>query len=739
MTEKNYRIVLYCPDTNLKLHGDIYKTKGLGGGKTALIKLAHAFQKSGCSVVFYTYTDGGTYSGVQYRRFEDFDACDADVFIAFTGHKLDLSDLRAKDIRAKIRILLVGGASHIRGLEPGYFDFFYAISHYLKERLVREWGLPYEQVVAVEHGYDPEDILPPDPATVRNMHGIIFASHPSKGLNRVIDIIRDLMNRDSAFFLDIYGGAKLWNDRDGDKVRVSGQSWINHKGMVGQIELVQKMPAYGFMLHLTDYPDLQSLVIQQAKKAGIIVIASNVGGNAELIETGYDGFIIDEHYMREECKNNVIKLINCLINDEGFAEYIRNNAMKHALTWDKIAGDWVRHWDGVLNEKKSIRAIVSGDYGHKNLGDETSLSCLLRNLRTVGPNVETTVVSADPFDTEKRHKVRAVAKNDFLLLLREVEQADLIILGGGCLFRDHSQIELAGFFENQAFSAASHVTLPLMGQIYRKPVIYYAQSIGPLYSRGSFLFSRWAFSLTDCISVRDEYSCFLLTELLEIDPSKVLVTCDPTMKLDIPDERRAQSLRVLYDIPEHKKLIAVSVRSLSEKEIEVELVDSFVSAFSSFLADFPDYHIVFIPFQTDETISGGDVAISRLIAEALTDGACSVVDNYNGHEEVLALYRLADFSIGMRLHALIFSVLARTPLIAVNCEMEAEELMRELNLVNFCFDVRDISQAGLLGKMIELQGYGHAETKDYIDGLGDKVRIIRERGDQDHDMIMRRL
>jgi hypothetical protein len=289
--------------------------------------------------------------------------------------------------------------------------------------------------------------------------------------------------------------------------------------MVGQVELVQAMHAYGLMFHLTEYPDLQSLVIQQAKKAGVITIASNVGGNSELIEHGHDGFIIDEHYLSQACEEKIKRLVARLTGDEEYAGYIRDNAKRHSLTWAKIAKDWIDHWDEVLRKKKKRKVLISGYYGFRNLGDEAILSCMIQDLRKAGEEINITVVSSDPFDTEKRHGVCAVPADDNELLAGAVRESDLFILGGGGLFQDYDEMKVSRFFDHHRYGAStvSYARPALMAKMYNKPVIYYAQGVGPLFSKESVVFARWAFDLADWISVRDKYSYFLLTELVGTD------------------------------------------------------------------------------------------------------------------------------------------------------------------------------------------------------------------------------
>jgi glycosyltransferase involved in cell wall biosynthesis len=351
MTQVRTRIAFYCPDSNLKLAGDIPWKKGLGGGKTALIKMADALNRAGHSVKVFAYCIEGTYNNVEYLDFNNIKNISCDILIAITGGRGNLSDLYNRNVHAKIKILWLSGAGFISGIDNTFFDYYYANSEFLKKRAIQEWKFPFEKVLATHQGYDPEDFLGIQTDSIeRNPYAIVFASHPSKGLNRIIEIIEQLRKDVSnKLNLDIYGGFKLWDDNDTREVSTQ-KDFISYKGFLSQPELCKKLFNYNFMLHLTDYEDTSSILIQQAKKSGVIVIASDVGGNCELVENGYDGFIIKDNYGSLKCYTKVKNLIAYLLNHMNYISYIRENAQKHSLSWDEIAIEWATHWSEILNK-----------------------------------------------------------------------------------------------------------------------------------------------------------------------------------------------------------------------------------------------------------------------------------------------------------------------------------------------------------------------------------------------------
>ena len=88
--------------------------------------------------------------------------------------------------------------------------------------------------------------------------------------------------------------------------------------------------------------------------------------------------------------------------------------------------------------KDLYRIGITGSYGGLNLGDEAILHSIVTQLRRDLP-VEITVFSRDPEDTKRRHGVERavpVRKMSRAEASPEVEQLDLLIIGGGGILFD---------------------------------------------------------------------------------------------------------------------------------------------------------------------------------------------------------------------------------------------------------------------------------------------------------------
>jgi glycosyltransferase involved in cell wall biosynthesis len=334
-------ILFYCPDENFKLRGDLLERIGIGGGKTALINLAKALSKKGNKVSVIGYVEEGIYDGVYYISKEKAKNFKADVLVVTTSSKFDLSELKEKNFQTRLKFLWVHAAGSIKGIEEYEWNGIVCVSHFVKNYFTKTTQIPVEKFFVIHNGLDTNLFKWYYRFTVkRNPYGIVFASHPIKGLDKVIYLIKELREKISPhFFLDVYGGYKLWgNDQPDLNITTEG---VIYKGLLPQATLVERLFSYNFMINLYDIPEGFGLIYTQALKAGVICIVSNVGGISEIIKDGYNGFLISNPANSISALEEVKNLISYLVKDKKFVNYIRKNAMKYDRDWLDVATDFL--------------------------------------------------------------------------------------------------------------------------------------------------------------------------------------------------------------------------------------------------------------------------------------------------------------------------------------------------------------------------------------------------------------
>lgn len=159
-----------------------------------------------------------------------------------------------------------------------------------------------------------------------------------------------------------------------------------------------------------------------------------------------------------------------------------------------------------------MRALLIGNYGVGNLGDEALREYFLRTF----PEVEWEVVSAHPRAGE-RHRlpngVRSALTTPWWRTLRAFRGADAVVFGGGSLFTDVESVRACLLWGMHAAAAA----------FFRKPVYFAFQGVGPFSTALGGRIARWAFRRAAFVTVRDEASAARLAawgvaSLLSFDP-----------------------------------------------------------------------------------------------------------------------------------------------------------------------------------------------------------------------------
>lgn len=353
-----YSIVLFCPDQHLCYNINTLDHQGVGGGVTSRIRMAHALAARGHSVTVYiNCPEDETINGVHYRHYSQLDHVKTDIFIASTsGNGLDLRSLCGIDILASLRILMVHGVDLPKGIDCYSFDFIYALSNYVCELALNQWGVKEKMLFVSHRGVKGDYYIPGgDQSSERDPFVIVYTGHPSKGLEASINILKILREADTRFTLQIYGGYRLWG---GDEQPITNEPGVFYHGLIGQRELANRMQACGFSINLQIREEPFGMVLIEAMRAGCIVIASEVGAYPEVIHHGQNGFIVRGDHSEESTQNQVAQLIMELMNDPDWCSFIRENAIASPLDWDTVAETWEGHWDWVLGGKRTLQSSL---------------------------------------------------------------------------------------------------------------------------------------------------------------------------------------------------------------------------------------------------------------------------------------------------------------------------------------------------------------------------------------------
>jgi polysaccharide pyruvyl transferase CsaB len=311
-----------------------------------------------------------------------------------------------------------------------------------------------------------------------------------------------------------------------------------------------------------------------------------------------------------------------------------------------------------LRRDSCLHIALSGYYGCGNTGDEAVLAGIVESFRQRAGEgaAQITVLSADPQDTQRRHGLHAVDRMRIPVVRRTLAECDLLLSGGGSLLQDATSLR----------SLLYYLTIIWMARRQGKPVMFYAQGIGPLRRRLARALTRLTADRVHYITVRDPASAQLLKQIGVRKPP-IEVTADPAFALQ-PQEPQALTAYLkrageLCDRP----LIGFALRPWMPPEPTIEEY----ARMADLAARKTGRRPLLLPMQPP-----GDVALSRRIADRLS-GAYILEAPLSPQEMLGAVSGLSGL-VAMRLHALIFGAMGAIPMVALGYDPKVASLMEML-------------------------------------------------------------
>jgi len=146
--------------------------------------------------------------------------------------------------------------------------------------------------------------------------------------------------------LDVYGSGRLWHDEDHSLPDPDVPPWVTFKGDVPSEEIATLMARYGLMLYLAGMLDAFSSATAEALAAGVVVIATGQGSNAEFVRHGWNGFLVPGDAAARPDLDQAERLLRRYLEDPARFRALRRRAIESVPTWDEQAAQWRRVWRG---------------------------------------------------------------------------------------------------------------------------------------------------------------------------------------------------------------------------------------------------------------------------------------------------------------------------------------------------------------------------------------------------------
>ncbi len=306
-----------------------------------------------------------------------------------------------------------------------------------------------------------------------------------------------------------------------------------------------------------------------------------------------------------------------------------------------------------------MKIALSGYYGFDNAGDEALLSAITSSIKKLQPTADFVVFSGNPESTSALHGLKAVYHKNPLRVCRELIGSDLLISGGGSIFQDVTS----------ARSLPYYISVVALAKLLGKPVIFYAQGVGPINRTSSKMLMRLVGNRVDLITLRDQESSRFLFQLGVTRPP-LLVTADPVFALhpDAADEDKIERLLAARGLAS-QPLVGVAVRKW-------QALEGYQEHLARLLDDLSvrGYKVIFIPMAYPD-----DVAESHRVSSMMQMGSYVLDENLHSQEHLALIDRL-DLMIAMRLHALIFAANRGIPMAGISYDPKVDAFLSSFNL-----------------------------------------------------------
>jgi len=309
-------------------------------------------------------------------------------------------------------------------------------------------------------------------------------------------------------------------------------------------------------------------------------------------------------------------------------------------------------------DKPMYDVMISGYYGFGNSGDDAILLAIIENLRKIKKDIRIVVLSKNPKDTASIYGVDSIDRFNLFKVIGTMKKTRLFLNGGGNLIQDVTSTR----------SLVYYLTTIYLAKLMGLKVMLYANGIGPVGKSTNRYFTSKIIDKVDIITLREEASGLELKSL-GVKKPEIRVTADPALGLEPAGSEETEKLLQKEGIPADTPLIGFSVRKWSGYE-----------AYSRILAQAADYieetynaKSVFIPLHFPSDLAAAEDIASKM------KHAPFILRNIYETDKILGIMKKMDLVLGMRLHALIYSVSLSVPVIGLIYDPKVQGFLEYVN------------------------------------------------------------
>jgi polysaccharide pyruvyl transferase CsaB len=366
---------------------------------------------------------------------------------------------------------------------------------------------------------------------------------------------------------------------------------------------------------------------------------------------------------------------------------------------------------------------IVGNYGHDNNGDEAILQGIIHQLTEVmGYSKKDIVVfSNNPENTKVRYNLETwylLKKENSALMsivktiqqhLKVVKTLDVLIIGGGGLLMDMYKRD-----------APLYSSLAFIGKLSGCKVIIYGVGAGPIQTPLGKRLIKYMVNAASLTTVRDEKSRNLLQS---IGVQKgITIIPDPAFSLgDL--KRKNKTVQI-------KKIGVTAVPYFSSfywPESKPEVYEEYLNSMASNLDSLIEQKQVEVTLFSSKYPQ--DVQVTKDICERMIhkDRLTLIEDNLHP-SDILNLVQKQDIIIGTRLHSLILSVAAGTPVIGIGYHQKVEAYMKRIEKEELFLSIEDLQNANSFLTKYQEMDNDWAQTQRDFTAISTRLKKEMENG-----------
>ena len=546
-----------------------------------------------------------------------------------------------------------------------------AVSDDIKAYLIREYGLPAENISVTINGIDTNKFSPEvsgeevirefglDPA--KPILSYVSRMDEDRALvaRQLIEIAPELDKLVPDVQLLIAGGGNVFDELSAKAKAVNAAMGRTCITMTGPRTDINKIVAAGEV-----FVGVSRAALEAMAAAKPVIVAGNEGYHglftADKLEEAQAGNFCCRGLPLSDpavLLKDVAEALNLSADEKkAVGEYGRQVIFDH-YSVRRMAGDCLTMYDQVRRRKYNV--VMSGYYGFSNTGDDAILEAISKGVRCVSDEVELTVLSKDPELTRKQYGLNAVPRFNFVKVVSAMKKGDVLLSGGGSLLQDTTSTR----------SLLYYLSIMNLAKLLGKPVMLYANGIGPVRKQSNRKKVAKAVQSAALVTLRDHSSAKELREM-GVERADLHVTADPVFRMESADSACADALIAGTGLSAGKKFVAVSVRDWeAAKQFPEQL-----AALCDHLRRTYGMEILFLLMQpsvdraTTDRVRAAMQEPSYLLEQPCSPG------------EMMAVLGRAKLCLAMRLHTLIFAARMAVPTVGLVYDPKVASFLEELGL-----------------------------------------------------------